>query len=96
MYSTEMTAEKRESAAPPFFEHFLFSSPPRTLVQIFIVARFFHRSKRGLQVEINNGRAAMLGIFAFISASKIPGAVPALGFIKPYAGEYMAPFSAHF
>jgi len=54
------------------------------------------KSKRGLQSEINNGRLAMIAIFAFLSESKIPGAVPALSFIKPYAYEYMSPFSAHF
>jgi len=31
---------------------------------------------RGRQVEINNGRLAMLGIFAFLSESAAPGAVP--------------------
>ena len=35
------------------------------------------KSKRGLAVEINNGRAAMLGIFGFMAASKIDGSVPA-------------------
>jgi len=51
------------------------------------------KSKRGLQVEINNGRAAMLGIFGFLVESKIPGAVPAVSsVVKPYAGDIMAPF----
>ena len=54
------------------------------------------KSKRGLAVEINNGRAAMLGIFAFMSASKVDGSVPALSFIKPYAGDYMQPFEGNF
>ena len=50
---------------------------------------------KGLITEINNGRLAMIGIMAFLSESKVPGAVPALsGLIKPYAGEYMAPFTA--
>jgi len=50
---------------------------------------------RGLCVEINNGRLAMLGIFGFLAEAKVPGAVPALaGLIKPYAGEVMAPFSS--
>ena len=34
--------------------------------------------ERGLLVEINNGRLAMLGIFGFLAESKIPGSVPAL------------------
>ena len=53
---------------------------------------------RGLLVEINNGRAAMLGIFGFLSESKVSGSVPVLtGLgIPHYDGEYMAPFAANF
>jgi len=52
---------------------------------------------KGLLAEINNGRLAQIGIFGFISESKISGSVPFLtGLIKPYDGEVMAPFSAHF
>ena len=54
------------------------------------------KSKRGLAAEINNGRLAMLGVFAFLSESKVPGAVPALSFVKAYDGDYMAPFSGNF
>merc|ERR1719247_1089198 len=50
-----------------------------------------------LVTEINNGRLAMLGLFAFLSESKIPGSVPFLkGVIPPYAGEFMAPFEGNF
>lgn len=54
--------------------------------------------ERRLQMEINNGRLAMIGIFGFLSAQTIPGSVPALGTIitKQYTGEVMAPFSADF
>eukprot|EP00545_Synedropsis_sp_CCMP1620_P006107 CAMPEP_0119002784 /NCGR_PEP_ID=MMETSP1176-20130426/119_1 /TAXON_ID=265551 /ORGANISM="Synedropsis recta cf, Strain CCMP1620" /LENGTH=250 /DNA_ID=CAMNT_0006954309 /DNA_START=34 /DNA_END=786 /DNA_ORIENTATION=- len=55
------------------------------------------QKEKGLLVEINNGRLAMLGIFGFVSAETIPGSVPALaGIVKSYAGEVMAPFSADF
>jgi len=53
------------------------------------------KKARGLLTEINNGRAAMLGIMAFVSEAKIPGSVPALkGMIAPYDGEVMAPFAS--
>merc|ERR1712061_595251 len=46
-----------------------------------------------LLMEVNNGRLAMLGLFAFISEARVPGSVPVLtGKILPYAGEVMAPF----
>jgi len=49
---------------------------------------------KGRLVELNNGRAAMLGLMAFCSEAKIPGAVPFLkGVIKPYSGEFMAPLT---
>jgi hypothetical protein len=52
---------------------------------------------RGRQVEINNGRLAMLGLFSLLAESKAPGAVPALkGLIPEYSGSYMAPFSGNF
>lgn len=50
--------------------------------------------ERGLLVEINNGRLAMIGIMGFLAEEKVPGAVPALaGLIKPYAGQVMDPFT---
>jgi hypothetical protein len=53
------------------------------------------KKEKGLLIEINNGRLAMLGIMGFLAESKVPGSVPALtGIVKPYAGEVMAPFAA--
>merc|ERR1712182_154087 len=52
---------------------------------------------RGRQVEINNGRLAMLGLFSLLAESKAPGAVPPLaGLIPEYSGNYMVPFEANF
>merc|ERR1719379_616121 len=49
---------------------------------------------RKLNIEINNGRLAMLGLMSFVSEAKVPGAVPALtGLIKKYDGQPMAPFT---
>merc|ERR1719321_464023 len=47
-----------------------------------------------LNIEINNGRLAMLGLMSLISEARVPGAVPALaGKIKPYDGRVMGPFN---
>jgi hypothetical protein len=57
------------------------------------------KKARGLKAEINNGRLAMLGIFGFLTADKVPGSVPLLeklGAVIPYSGETMAPFEANF
>merc|ERR1740123_2207814 len=54
---------------------------------------------RGLKSEILNGRAAMLGIMGFLSASTVPGSVPLLSSIEgfpKYAGNVMVPFSNDF
>ena len=55
------------------------------------------KKARGRLIEINNGRLAMIGLFGFLSESKVPGSVPALGsIVLPYDGDYMAPFAADF
>merc|ERR1719271_1100715 len=46
---------------------------------------------RRLTMEINNGRAAMMGIAGFMAESKVSGSVPFLeGKIAPYDGNFWA------
>lgn len=54
------------------------------------------KAKR-LNIEVNNGRLAMIGIFGFMAADAVPGSVPSLNNIaQPYDGDIMAPFAANF
>jgi len=55
------------------------------------------QKEKRLVMEINNGRLAMLGIFGFLCADKIPGSVPLLSNIAiPYNGDPMIPFEGQF
>lgn len=52
---------------------------------------------RRLASEINNGRLAMIGIFGFLAADKVPGSVPLLKSIaQQYDGQVMSPFTPEF
>jgi len=56
------------------------------------------KKAKGLLIEVNNGRLAMIGLFGFLSEAKVPGSVPGLAGvgIRPYGGDIMAPFDANF
>jgi len=48
------------------------------------------KAKR-LNIEINNGRLAMIGLMAFLSEGAVPGSVPALkGLIPPNSYDVMS------
>ena len=47
----------------------------------------------GLNMEVNNGRLAMIGIMSLLAESKVPGSVPFGPKLPAYAGEVMAPFA---
>jgi hypothetical protein len=51
------------------------------------------KSKK-LQIEINNGRLAMIGLMSLLSEGAVPGSVPALKGLIPASGEInvMSPF----
>lgn len=73
---------------------------PELWFDLYDPFKWFDESKdkiRGRQVEINNGRLAMLGILSILSEAKAPGSVPAItGLIPEYKGNFMAPFEADF
>merc|ERR1719267_277104 len=53
------------------------------------------KAKR-LQIELNNGRLAQIGIMAFLSEEAIPGSVPALKGVVPSHGAFNAMDPFHF
>merc|ERR1719352_792670 len=77
-----------------------FHPVPLTLYDPFkwSVSRPEEDKARGLIMEINNGRLAMIGLFGFLAESSTEGSVPALTGLglKHYDGNVMAPFAADF
>ena len=76
-----------------------FSALPLNLYDPFgLFGKMSEKDKaRRLNMEINNGRLAMIGIFGFLSADAIPGSVPFLdNLAQPYDGNVMIPFEGQF
>merc|ERR1712157_328481 len=84
---------------PPFD---LFSKNVHPVLNLYDPFGFYKKTsdetkERRLVAEINNGRLAMIGIFSFLVADKIPGSVPLLsGIAIPYSGDPMVPFEGQF
>merc|ERR1712232_488074 len=92
---TEGTAHYMRGGKPGYFP--TFGEYPLSLYDPFGFNDNLTEEEKAnkLNIEINNGRLAMLGLFSLISEARVPGAVPALaGYIKPYDGEVMGPFTA--
>jgi len=86
----------KPGAYPEFPEKNVIPFTPLGIPSLYDPAGFSKKrseeaKERGLLVEINNGRAAMIGIMAFLVEQKIPGAVPWGPHLKAYAGEVMSP-----
>lgn len=81
---------------PDFPDKNVIPVTPVKVINLFDPAGFSKKATpekkaKGLLAEINNGRAAMIGIMAFLTEQKIPGSVPLGPHLKEYAGEVMAP-----
>jgi hypothetical protein len=98
---THYMAGGKPGAFPPMVGNTKMSLPHPVPLNLFDPFGFSKNKsaeakERGLLAELNNGRLAQIGIFGFLSESKIEGSVPFLtGLVKHYDGEVMAPFSGH-
>jgi len=97
---------------PPIAGRAGFGQVPFNLFKPAFIEPFFPvqteaEKARGRQVEINNGRLAMIGLFSLLSESSTPGSVPGLTLldsllapyglgIQPYDGDAVAGFAKIF
>merc|ERR1712050_623952 len=82
--ATEGTAHYMRGGKPGYFP--TFGNYPLSLYDPFGFNKNLTEEEKAnkLNIEINNGRLAMLGLFSLIAEARVPGAVPALtGYIKP-------------
>ena len=78
---------------PGYFPPFGGPVPDLVFGRAGITRASAETNAKRLNVEVNNGRLAMIGLFGFLAEANCPGAVPGLtGLIKPYGGpKIMSP-----
>ena len=83
---------------PGYFPPFGGPVPDLVFGRAGITRASAETNAKRLNVEVNNGRLAMIGLFGFLSESQCPGSVPGLAYlnIPKYDGNIMAPFDANF
>ena len=69
---------------PGYFPPFGGPVPDLVFGRAGITRASAETNAKRLNVEVNNGRLAMIGLFGFLAEANCPGAVPGLtGLIKP-------------
>ena len=94
-YNLAQDGEKHymRGGKPGYFPPFGGPVPDLVFGRAGITRASAETNAKRLNVEVNNGRLAMIGLFGFLAEANCPGAVPGLtGLIKPYGGpKIMSP-----
>ena len=79
---------------PGYFPPFGGPVPDLVFGRAGITRASAETNAKRLNVEVNNGRLAMIGLFGFLAEACVPGSVPGLApFLKHYDGNVMIPFA---
>merc|ERR1712232_386266 len=84
---------------PGYFPSFTATGYPLPLFDPFGFTAGLSAEEKAkkLNIEINNGRLAMIGLMSLISAARVPDSVPELSRayynLKPYTGDVMGPLT---
>ena len=71
---------------PGYFPPFGGPVPDLVFGRAGITRASAETNAKRLNIEVNNGRLAMIGLMGFIAEASVPGSVPGLaGVVKPYA-----------